>query len=240
VSKLAAAALFAAIAVAVPPILVVTGLRLVAEDSVLRFEYGRSGFPPDPNGLTKTERIELGLVGLHAILPQDDDGLRLLREARLPNGKPAFGSRELRHMSDVRTRLGDAYRFQLLALGAIAAFALALAFFGRARTLVPRALRAGALLTLVIAAVVTVLVLTSYDTFFTPFHRVLFPGDSWRFAETDTLRRLYPDVFWRDIAIAVGALSVAQALVLAFAASFWARKVGAGQALRPRPHTQSP
>jgi integral membrane protein (TIGR01906 family) len=231
--------LFAAIALTVPAILVVTGLRVVAEDSFVRFEYGRSGFPPDPYGLTKSERIELGLAGLHAILPQHENGLGLLREVRLPSGKPAFGSRELRHMGDVRARLGDAYLFQLLAVGAIAALALLLGFSGGARTLVPRALRAGALLTLGLAALVTVLVLTSYDTFFTPFHRLFFTGDSWRFAETDTLRRLYPDVFWRDTAIAVGALSVVQALLLAFAAGVWTRKAGASRTLRPRPHTQT-
>jgi integral membrane protein (TIGR01906 family) len=240
VSRVVAAAVFVAIAIAVPAILVVNGLRIVAEDSVVRFEYGRVGFPSDRYGLTKDERVELGLVGLHAILPQYDDGLRLLREARLPSGKPAFGGRELKHMADVRTRLADAFRYQLVAVAAIAAIALLLGFSSGARTLVPRALRAGSLLTLVLAAVVAVLVLTSYDTFFTPFHQVLFSGDSWRFAEGDTLRRLYPDVFWRDVAVAVGVLAVGQAILLALAAGFWSRRAGAGRALRPRPRTQTP
>jgi integral membrane protein (TIGR01906 family) len=104
---------------------------------------------------------------------------------------------------------------------------------------VPRALRAGALLTLALAALVTVLVLTSYDAFFTPFHRLLFDGDSWRFAETDTLRRLYPDVFWRDVAIAVGALAVGQALLLMVVARTWARRAGTRRTPRPHPRTQS-
>jgi integral membrane protein (TIGR01906 family) len=238
--RLVAAVVFAAIALAVPALLVVTGLRVVAEDSVVRFELGRTGFPADPGGMTTSERTDLALVGLHSILPQYNQGLQLLREARLPSGQAAFGPRELRHMADVRARLADLYRFQLLALGVLAALAVLLAFTRGGRTLVPRALRVGALLTIGLAALVALLVLTSYDTFFTPFHRLFFAGNSWRFAETDTLRRLYPDVFWRDTAIAVGVLSVVQASLLLAAAGYWARKAGAAGAARPRARTLSP
>jgi integral membrane protein (TIGR01906 family) len=240
VTRPAATVLSLAIALLVPAILVVNGLRVIADDWFVRFEYGRSGFPADPYGLTKAERTELALVGLRAILPEYGDGPRLLQEARLPTGERAFHARELRHMSDVRTLLGGAYRYQLIALGAIAAAALLLGLFRGTRTIVPRALGWGALLTLALAAVVAVLVLASYDTFFTPFHRLFFEGESWRFAEADSLRRLYPDAFWRDTAIALGLLAVAQALVLALGARLWARKAGARQAFSPRARTQSP
>ena len=43
------------------------------------------------------------------------------------------------------------------------------------------------------------------------FHRVFFSGDSWRFADDETLRRLFPDAFWSDTAIVLGALVAVQA-----------------------------
>ncbi len=43
---------------------------------------------------------------------------------------------------------------------------------------------------------------------------MFFSGDSWRFAETDTLRRLFPDRFWSDTAIALGVLVGVQALAI--------------------------
>ena len=78
----------------------------------------------------------------------------------------------------------------------------------------PRALRRGALLTLGLAALVAVLVADRLPTFFTPFHPAFFGGSSWRFDDTDTLRRLYPDRFWIDTAIVLGALAVVQASAL--------------------------
>ncbi len=237
-TALAKTALALAIVVCVPAIFVVTGLRVVADDTVVRLEYGRPGFPRDRFGLTKQERTQLGLAGLHAIQPSHPEGVDLLRAARLPSGKPAFRDRDLKHMADVRKQFGRALRYQLFAVGAIAALAVLLAFSGSSRLLVPRALRAGSLLTLGLAALVAVLVLTRPDAFFTPFHRVFFTGDSWRFDDADTLRRIYPDVFWRDVAIAVGAIAVVQALAVLVAIRIWTRSVEGARPARARAAAQ--
>ena len=75
-------------------------------------------------------------------------------------------------------------------------------------------LRLGAWLTISLALLVGAVSVFSWGTFSTPFHSLFFEGDSWRFADTDTLRRLYPDRFWVDTAIALSALAVLQALAL--------------------------
>ena len=98
----------AAIALTVTPIFVVNAFRLLATDTFVRHEIDRSGFPPDRYGLTTAERRRLALTGLHSILP-GGDGIALLERATLPDGSAAFDSRELRHMRDVRSRLGAAY-----------------------------------------------------------------------------------------------------------------------------------
>ncbi len=128
----------------------------------------------------------------------------LLREARLPGGEAAFNARELSHMEDVRTAVERAYDFQLFALAAIAVLAVLFGLLGSTRALVPVALARGAVLTVAVAVVVGVLAATSYSSFEEPFHWLFFEGETWRFEETDTLRRLYPDRFWLDTAVAVG------------------------------------
>ena len=62
--------------------------------------------------------------------------------------------------------------------------------------------------------------------FLTGFHTAFFfSGSTWRFADSDTLRRLYPDRFWEDTAVLLGAAAVAQALVLlAFTVRFRRRR----------------
>lgn len=213
-ARILARLLSAAVALLVPALLLVAGVRLVAADWYVRFLYERGGVPPDRYGLSDAQRVELALLGLHAILPGDEPGIEGLRRARLPGGAPAFDARELRHMADVRALVGRAFRFQVAAGAAVVALALLTAPVRRLRPAVPRGLRLGAWLTIALAALVGALSLLSWDSFSTPFHAVFFAGDSWRFADGDTLRRLYPDQFWVDTALALGLLAVAQALIL--------------------------
>jgi integral membrane protein (TIGR01906 family) len=238
-TRIVAALLSLAIAVAVPVILVVDGLRAITSAWYVQAVYDHGGVSSDPYGLSPRQRTRLALVGLHSILPQAGEGLQALRAARLPNGKRAFQPREVRHMADVRTLLGRAYSFQLAALAVLAALTLALTFSPSLRTLVPRSLRRGAWLTLGLAAVVALLVVADYGAFSTPFHRLFFTGSSWRFADTDMLRRLYPDRFWMDTAIVVGAVAVGQAAAFLALARLWKRRASVGQAFRARLRTHS-
>jgi integral membrane protein (TIGR01906 family) len=232
-----AAALTIAIAVCVPAIFVANGLRLITEDWYVRAVYDHGGVPKDPYGLTKKQRTALALTGLHSIRPDNGDGIELLRRARLPGGAPAFNARELRHMTDVRTLLGHAYVFQFAALATIAALAAALVFAPARRSLVPRALRLGALLTLGLAALVGLLSVVYWPAVSTPFHLTFFGESSWRFEDTDTLRRLYPDRFWIDTAIVLGALAVLQAVVLWLVARMWERRAQGSAAPAANPAT---
>ena len=79
------------------------------------------------------------------------------------------------------------------------------------------------LATLGIALLAVPLILLGFDDFFTGFHEMFFEGDSWRFSDTDTLIRIYPERFWQDVAQHVAAIAVAQAIVLALLAWWWLR-----------------
>ena len=209
------------IAVVVPPMLVVNAFRVLATDTYVRYEYDRAGFPADRYGMSADEREALGLVGLRSIEP-GSEGIVLLERATLPDGSPAFDERELAHMDDVRTLFGAALRSQLVAALALAALALVLGWT-RLRTVVPRGLLAGALATLAVAVLAVPVILLGFDDFFTGFHEVFFEGDSWRFSDTDTLIRLYPERFWEDVSQLAAAITVVQALVLAPLAWWWLR-----------------
>jgi integral membrane protein (TIGR01906 family) len=228
-----------AITLAVPAVLAINGIRAVTNDGYVHLLYAHGGVPDDRYGFTADERTRLAIVGLHSILPSTEGGFGQLEAAKLPGGAPAFNAREVAHMQDVRTLLGRAYRFQVVVVVAIAGLAVLLGFRRPTRTLVPLALVRGAMLTLLIAVGIAVLSIVSWGSFSTPFHSVLFGGDSWRFAETDTLRRLYPDRFWLDTAIVVGTLAIFQAAVLFVVARAWASHAGARSASGLRTRTQS-
>jgi integral membrane protein (TIGR01906 family) len=221
-----------AIALLVPAVLTVGGIRVVTNDTYVRLVYDHGGIPRDRYGMSEDARKSLALAGLDAIQPGQERGIAALREQTLPTGVPAFGARELSHMEDVRTLLRRAYLFQIVAALTIAALAVLLGLRRSTRAIVPVALARGALLTVALAVLVAVLSLTSYGWFSTPFHSLFFEGDTWRFTETDTLRRLYPDRFWLDTAIVIGVLAVLQAIVVFAVARLWARWAGARQAFR--------
>ena len=220
-ARVVAAVLVAAIALSVTPILVVNAFRVLATGTFVRFELGRDGFPPDRYGLTEAQRRALALTGLRSIEP-GSDGIVLLERATLPDGSAAFGARELAHMRDVRRLFGAVLRAQLIAVAVIAVLALALSRT-RLRRVVPLGLLAGAAGTLAIAVLAVPLILLGFDGFFTRFHEVFFSGDSWRFNDADTLIRIYPERFWRDVSQLAAAIAVLQAIVLVPLAWWWLR-----------------
>jgi integral membrane protein (TIGR01906 family) len=209
------------IAVSLPAMLIVNGFRVLATDAFVGWELRRDGFPPDPYGLATEQRVALARTGLASIEP-GSEGIALLERATLPDGSGAFQEREVSHMRDVRTLFDAALRLQLIAALAIAALALVL-LRTRLRTAVPAGLLAGSLATLGIALLLVPLILFGFDGFFTRFHEIFFSGDSWLFADSDTLIRIYPERFWTDVSRYTAAMTVAQALVLAPLSWWWLR-----------------
>lgn len=210
-------ALTAAVACAVPPALTGNALVLLAWGWLPRALYALPGFP-DGAGLEGGERLELAQTGVDSIQPWDADGMQALREATLPSGLAAFGSREIAHMQDVRDLMGALAIAWAIALALLIAAWLATRARPRPRAAVLGGLRAGALAAIGLLAALALFMLADFDAFFTAFHGLFFEGDSWRFAAGDTLRRLYPYEFWGVAGGLLAALTIAQALALAHVA----------------------
>jgi len=210
------------VVVAVPVVLVVMPIRALMHPRWVYFEYGRPDFPPDAFGFTPQERTRLAITGIESII--GPRGVVVLQEARFPDNSPAFNEREVGHMQDVRAVTGNIY-FAQVVLFIAAAIAVVVLVRGRAPDAASGALSTGAVVTVVLLVTLVVLVLTSFDAFFTTFHRVFFSGDTWLFNYTDTLIRLYPVPFWFDAAAAIGVTSIVEALVLGVLAWRWGRAV---------------
>lgn len=209
------------IALILPCLLVVSGIRIVANDWFIHFEYNtRPGFPADPYGFTLEQRTRLALDGLYSVLPQGE-GLIRLQQAKRPDGSPAFNEREIKHMQDVRTLMAQVYPVQLMGLALIVILGSVLHRFAAWRRAVPAGLQWGAILTLSLLAALIAYVLIDFDAFFLTFHQMFFAGDTFLFLYTDTLIRLYPEVLWSDASILIGVLTGAMAAALLAISRVW-------------------
>jgi integral membrane protein (TIGR01906 family) len=212
------------ITLGLPFLLVVSSIRILANDWFIYFEYSRPGFPPDTYGFTPEQRTPLALIGMHSVLPQSE-GILLLERAKLPDGSLAFNQREIKHMTDVRILIEKVYPAQLIGLALIVILAILLRKSTQWRTLIPNGLRWGAALTLTLFTVLIAYIFINFDSFFLTFHQAFFEGDSFAFLYTDTLIRLYPEQFWSDAAITIGGMTVVMALAILAASQIWLKRI---------------
>jgi len=208
------------VSLALPVVILAVALRVVTAPWLVRWEYGKPDFPPDPYGLSTEERIRLAEVCVQYLAT--NAGIELLADLEL-EGRPAFNERELAHMVDVQRLFWIILRAGMVAGAVVLGGVAALLARSQTRPLVAGALKGGALLTLALLAAVAALMLTSWEVFFTGFHELLFPPNTWTFPTSDTLIRLYPERFWMDVGMTIVGVVLAQAVLvggLAFVLEF--------------------
>lgn len=217
------------IAVALPLVLLLGNIQLLANMRFVRYEYGRAGFPPDidvpPDGysLSRAERTALAEAAMQSIIgPQ---GMQALEEARFQEtGAPAFNAREIGHMSDVRWLFQRARVVFWVALLALISGVVWLVRGKGGWRAAARPLLNSVVVTLSVALALGLYIWLNFDNFFTQFHHAFFEGDTWRFKIDDTLIRLFPTDFWFDAAIIIAGLTVVELLVVGAGAWWWGRK----------------
>jgi integral membrane protein (TIGR01906 family) len=171
------------------------------------FEQGRSQAAAW-TGFTQEQLQAVTDSVLHDLVLGPPDFMAALPGQTTPILKPS----ERAHMRDVR---GVFAGFYLVAIGGAlilaAAFLLSRGRAARAR-LWRRLARAGTVIAVVtvVGGGIGVLV---FDQAFTLFHEVFFPEGNWQFdPRTDRLVQLFPDQFWSETTIAVGATIVVLAV----------------------------
>lgn len=205
-----------------PVLLVLIAVRLVMTPAFLYFEYNLPGFPEDFYGLTREERLQYAPYAIQYMHNGAD--ISFLGDLTFANGDSLFNARELRHMRDVKTVTQYTFLFATIA-GLVALTAAYLLWRNKsARRQLRASLFSGSLLTLGIIAAIIIVAVFNWDFFFVGFHSIFFESDTWYFAYSDTLIRLFPEQFWFDAALLVGGLSTLVALIVLFVTWKW-RKV---------------
>lgn len=207
--------------IALPIILTLISVRAVMTPAFIKFEYNRPGFPEDVYGFTREDRLHYAPFALDYLL--SGAGIDYLGNLAFDDGYPLFNERELRHMVDVKTVVR-------IAFGGLIIFTLGFAAAGytlwrdrNTRVEFWQGVFNGAILTISLIVFIVVFALTAWDAFFTSFHTLFFEQDSWRFAYSDTLIRLFPEQFWFDAALTIGTLTTAGAVGILLAA--WKRRI---------------
>jgi integral membrane protein (TIGR01906 family) len=221
-----------ALLIGYPVVTIILSVRLVMTPVFLHFEYTRPDFPADFYGLTTEDRLAYApytLVYLVEMRPLD-----YLADLRFPDGEPLFNPRELHHMRDVQVVTAAAFSAAIVLGGLMVIASIILLRARRARDLLS-ALRAAALLTLGLIALIVILAIVSWEVFFVAFHQLFFADGTWLFAYSDTLIRLFPEQFWFDAALAVGSISVILSVVTLILTS-----VGLRRLRSPEQRTASP
>jgi integral membrane protein (TIGR01906 family) len=224
-----------AVTLFVPVALILAAVRVVLTPWFLEFEYRTPNFPSDPHGFflppdqepfSREDRLYYANIARLYLL--NDEDISFLGDLRFPEGQQTpplscqfmddctrlFNDRELEHMLDVKVVTQGALRVWYLSLAGL--FSLGIwAWFGGWLPDYRRGLRRGGWLTVALLGLVLLFVIAAFGIFFVFFHEVFFDPGTWTFWPSDTLIRLFPERFWRDIFVAVGIIAIGLGVLVA-------------------------
>ncbi len=207
-------------ALAVPVALIGLSVRAVLLPFFPQFEYHTPGFPPDDYGFTTQERVHWAGYAWSYLVNSSD--ISYLGDLKFPDGKPLYNERELSHMHDVKGVITGTFRAWYVSL-AIVALVGVWAWRVRQWSTFRLGLSRGGWITIALSALIGTIVLVGmlmdpnvFWSFFAWFHSLFFTGDSWLFAYSDTLIRLFPIQFWEDTFLTAAVIVLAGGAALAF------------------------
>jgi len=200
------------ITITFPFVLIMFSIRVLFTPLFLVVEYNMPGFPSDPYGFSKEERLKWGSLSIQYLFNNEDP--EFLENLRFEDGTSIYNEREVSHMVDVKILLQQTLRlFYLLLIVYIV-----IVIWAKIKNhlhWVWAAASKGGWLTLGLIGAILAAVVISFDALFTAFHKVFFVGDTWLFYFSDTLIRLFPMRLWQDAFIFMGIITVTVALFFA-------------------------
>lgn len=213
------------VTILMPIVLVMGAVRILLNPWFLEFEYRTPEFPADMYGFTREDRLTYSKIALEYLL--NDAGIEFLGDLRFPSGvqvpEPScsymtdcsylYNERELKHMVDVKVVLSAALDVWIVSVVLVVLLGVWARRGGWGQEFY-RGLRRGGILTLILIGAILALVLVAFGVFFVAFHNVFFEAGTWLFFYSDTLIRLFPQRFWRDVFLTVGGLAVLLALLV--------------------------
>jgi len=195
----------------IPIFLTLANVRLLLTHAFPEIEYSLPGFPDDPYGFTKADRLKWSEIAVDYLL--NNQGIAFLGALRFPEGQTAppesckyyldgdcnrlYNDRELRHMSDVKNVTQGALNVWV-GSGILCLLVIGALYYFQQKATLRAGLLGGAGLTALLLLGLVAYLSINFDTFFVQFHHIFFTGDSWLFLYSDTLIRLFPVRFWQD------------------------------------------
>ena len=182
---------------------------------------------------TGMSAAEVSRVGAEVRNYLRNDAERLTVQRTLADGRevPMFSEREVVHMIDVKRLMARTWDAGWAAFGLIAASLIALAahalrrgrraglmWFARAA-----ATAGGVIVTLVV--VLAVVAMAGFDEAFRQFHLLFFTNDLWQLTSADALIQLFPQRFFFDTTLLIGAAIIIPAAVIAVLGRLLARRI---------------
>ncbi len=216
----------------VPVALVTTTVRVAISEQAI-YDYSVRQYDAERvSGIPESELIRAN-GEIHHYLVSEDPGL-LATQVTNSNGETErlFSAKETVHMTDVRNLVQTMFTVQLLAVALTLTLAAVIVSLWSVRVLAAGMLYAAALIAVVLG-IGGVLAVTGFDAAWSQFHVIAFANDLWQLdPDTDHLIQMYPERFWQEVTLWIGAAIVLEAFLMAV--------VGAGYLLLTRENIERP
>ncbi len=187
------------IVIIMPIILVLIAGRILFFSPIMKWEYKKSSFPPDPYGFSLEDRLQYGPMFLDFLYHGKD--ICCLSKLTSSDGKKIFNKRELKHMEDVKSVIKKIDLMRAFVFIIFAFLLLILMRTGNFKILLSNLFKGG-VFTIFLIFLFAVLGALSFGKLFNYFHELLgFTEGTWNFYESDALIRLFPLKFWFDMFI---------------------------------------
>lgn len=183
------------LAIFIPFVILMGGVRLIMNPAFTEIEYDRAGFPPDPYGMETPERKQWAGYSIRYLT--NNEPIDYLSNLQNFKGQKIFTESELSHMADVKEVVQRALLAWYIILGLSVAMLVWFLVMGQWSAM-RKAFQAGGWVTFGLISALLIFLAVSFDTLFTRFHQLFFAEGTWLFDESSTLIRLFPFVFWRD------------------------------------------
>jgi integral membrane protein (TIGR01906 family) len=202
--------------IALPIALVSTNVRLLANAPMV-YDYAFDRY--DAEDTTGLSRSDLDACG-DALRDYFNNGEKTFYCSVTENGLPAsiFNARETTHMEDVKALFVKVNRAQELSVVFVLAYAVGFFIWardGNVRQLATHCLIGLGLGVLAVGGIGLVAAF-GFEPAFERFHTIVFANDLWQLnPATDHLIQMFPEPFWRDMTVLLGAMCAVEALVIA-------------------------
>jgi integral membrane protein (TIGR01906 family) len=183
------------LALFIPFIILMGGVRLIMNPAFAELEYDRASFPLDPYGMETLERKQWAGYSIRYLT--NNEPIDYLGNLQTFQGQKIFTESELSHMVDVKNVVQGSLIAWYIVIGLSVAILGWFLIMGQWSSL-RQSIQAGGWVTLGFIVALLIFLLVSFDTLFTRFHQLFFADGTWLFDESSTLIRLFPFVFWQD------------------------------------------